>query len=233
MTLDGTIDWIVAKANALHTYSGQSLIVNAQRRSRYYRYGHTFLSGRGIVALTSNGPLYKLRLEQGETFLINRANLVAYSIDSNNSNTYKPELHRLNPRTADTKMVEHSSERGTSIVGKSWQYIKSFYTVMKNFLVTRSTPQFLKLQGPTTLIITSSPSLNDVHLSLPRENLNNVPLESQVSAVAQVILDARQEAKSQSRASGMTKAPSSHLKVATVQNGKVVFQSTENFNDFK
>lgn len=238
LSLDGTIDWVVAKSNSLHTFSGEQLIVEARRRGfvrhrNRPQFSHTFLSGRGTVALSGAGQLYKVSLEQGESFLALKDNLIAYSLDSNNRNIEGARYHRI-PYTLE--QVEEGVESVNVVTSKNLSFterLKHLYhqvmTTTRRFVHSES-GKFVRIAGPTTLLLQSTvPSyLPD----LRGQNLNTNPLEAEIQRTAKSIIEEEDYQKEQKIMAGMPGKPEDHLKIATVTAGKVSLRSTKDFDQF-
>lgn len=103
LNLDGANDWAILDNQALHVYTGNSLIVGLYRLpynisrslskklslpfktstglSKWTKLGYTLLSGRGQVALVGNGTVYNVNLKESEEILINKNNLLGISVN--------------------------------------------------------------------------------------------------------------------------------------------------------
>lgn len=228
LSMDGTIDWIVANPTSLHTFCGDQLRTEAKnrpwikRRSNAPDFAHTFLSGRGTVALSGNGQLFKVSLEQDESFLALKDNLVAYSVDSNNKNSQAAKYHKI-PNTLQQQTDQLPPTNFLDRLKSAYKYI--------NTLVHSESSKFVRIHGPTTLLLQSSLPSYTPNL-LPNTNLNANPLESQVSKTAQQIIDDENTQKDKKIMAGMPGNPEDHLKVATIKNGKVELESTKDFSQF-
>lgn len=239
LSLDGTIDWVVAKSNSLHTFSGEQLIVEARRRGLLRRknrpeFSHTFLSGRGTVALSGANQLYKVSLEQGESFLALKDNLIAYSLDSNNRNVEAARYHQI-PYTLEQaeKGVEPVSNVITSKNLSFTERLKHLYhqvaTTTRRFVHSES-GKFVRIAGPTTLLLQSTvPSYVP---DMAGRNLNTNPLETEIQRTAKSIVEEADYEKEKKIMAGMPGKPEDHLKIATVSAGKVSLQSTKDFDQF-
>ncbi|KAA8913820.1 hypothetical protein TRICI_003102 [Trichomonascus ciferrii] len=237
LTLDGTIDWVVARSNALHTFSGEQLIVEARRRGVLRKnrpqFSHTFLSGRGTVALSGKGQLYKVSLEPGESFLALKDNLVAYSVDSNNRNIESPRYHHI-PYTLEQQQPQQNES--ASVVSKDLSLLErlkalyqGFATTVRRFVHSES-GKFVRIAGPTTLLLQSTvPSYVP---DLPGLNLNANPLEGEIQRTARSIVEEENYEEEKKVMAGMPGRPEDHLKIATVSAGKVSLQSTKDFDQF-
>ncbi|CAN6612607.1 hypothetical protein TRVA0_005S01288 [Trichomonascus vanleenenianus] len=235
VSLDGTIDWIVAHPAALHTFTGEQLILHARRGSWLRKgppFSYTFLSGRGTVALSGFGQLFKISLEQGESYMALKESVIAYSVDANRR-LQTPEFEKL-PYSVHqtTTLASPSIAESLKSVSAAWAYVKSLVSRTNTALyrlVNADSGKYMTLHGPTTILVQSAVH----HLAAPALATSSpAVLESAVQAAAREIIDDVQSQKAQIAAAGMAGRPEDHLKVATVTNGKVVFESTKNFDGF-
>jgi uncharacterized protein (AIM24 family) len=83
--LDGTTDWMVAQRNALLAWTGHTLSVSPRVHTRLplAHWGSTYLTGRGLAALSAPGQTYTLNLVEGEELVLHPAHVVAYSVAKN------------------------------------------------------------------------------------------------------------------------------------------------------
>jgi hypothetical protein len=225
LELDGTIDWIISSSNALHTYTGESLVIIPRTKWRVRRgsplFDHTFITGRGSVALAASGHTYKVVLQEKESVLINKESLVAYSVDSNNLNSALPRplslLHTFNTGPADSRWARF----------KNWA---------SRFM--RADPnKFYKLHGPSTLLLQSQVPSLDVFKSVKQSLTGQIgspsKLETEVHNFALETTTKQEQDVIDARTSGLSGGPRDHFKVATVSNGRVLFETTDNFKEFR
>ncbi|KIH93183.1 mitochondrial protein [Sporothrix brasiliensis 5110] len=83
--LDGTTDWVVAQRNALLAWTGHTLQVTPQRGAGTARlglahWGTSFVTGRGLVALSAPGYIYPVTLGAGEELAVHPSHVVAYAV---------------------------------------------------------------------------------------------------------------------------------------------------------
>lgn len=103
LNLDGANDWAILDNQALHVYTGNSLIVALYRLpytisrslskklslpfktstglSKWSKLGYTLLSGRGQVGLVGKGTVYNVNLKESEEILISKNNLLGISVN--------------------------------------------------------------------------------------------------------------------------------------------------------
>ncbi|EFX05784.1 mitochondrial protein [Grosmannia clavigera kw1407] len=89
--LDGTTDWVVAQRDALLAWTGHTLTVTPQRQTYggtglglgLANWGSSFLTGRGLVALSAPGYIYPVTLAAGEELAVHPSHVVAYAVNRN------------------------------------------------------------------------------------------------------------------------------------------------------
>lgn len=84
--LDGTTDWVVAQRNALLAWTGHTLSVTPQRGAGtaslgIAHWGTSFVTGRGLVALSAPGYIYPVTLAAGEELVVHPSHVVAYAVN--------------------------------------------------------------------------------------------------------------------------------------------------------
>lgn len=83
LVLDGQIDWVICRGAKLQTAVGDALSVHGRSGFAPSRVHvpHLQVQGRGAIVLTSNGPLVRVGLAEGESIMVQQAHLAAYSRD--------------------------------------------------------------------------------------------------------------------------------------------------------
>ena len=84
--LDGTTDWVVAQRSALLAWTGHTLSVTPQRGEGtaglgIAHWGTSFVTGRGLVALSAPGYIYPVTLAAGEELVVHPSHVVAYAVN--------------------------------------------------------------------------------------------------------------------------------------------------------
>lgn len=89
--LDGTTDWVVAQRGALLAWTGHTLTVTPQRQTYggtglglglgLANWGSSFLTGRGLAALSAPGYIYPVTLAAGEELAVHPSHVVAYAVN--------------------------------------------------------------------------------------------------------------------------------------------------------
>ena len=257
VSLDGRIDWTVSKQASVLAYSP----LQASSLSILPSHGSSSLvTGRGIVALTGSAPnIFKVSLEAGESFLVARTALLAYSLDDT-AGVSRKSLHPKPERIASTVSLEDQPTDTPATATNNASYLKRFGSKLASWslaLWTRlrsdNTP-FVSMYGPSTLLVQSSsttPLFGQANSNSSRQQLQSLvsstiskvaspsssatvnSLESQIAA--QLISNQENKAKAvrDKRANGY---PQDYLKIATVvvdgPDRKVSFESTPTFKDF-
>lgn len=234
--LDGTTDWMVSQRNALLAWTGHTLSLSSriQRRLSVAHWGSTFLTGRGLAALSAPGQIYQLTLAEGEEFVAHPASVVAYSVSRNAPQPFRfkstslrlqvPSLTSWIPETDFIKNVRKSDV---------YRYLaRIFYNLRTS---TRrgiwGDRLFMQFRGPTTILMSSrGVRVADV---LSSEQVNEIA-DAPAGAVPRAV-EVLQGPKADSEVEIVktTEQPPSAFHVATVQkDGKVTFEDTKDLKEF-
>ncbi|RDA87015.1 hypothetical protein CP532_3219 [Ophiocordyceps camponoti-leonardi (nom. inval.)] len=160
--LDGTTDWMVSQRNALLAWTGHTLRLSAQIRTRLSvaHWGSTLVTGRGLVALSSPGQTYRLTLAEGETMAAHPASVVAYTVTRE-----KPRPFRF--KSSDVLHFEVPSVVASWLGRIEWlrrlrgapAYKALAQALWRLRTATRRTiwgdRLFLQFRGPATLLLSS------------------------------------------------------------------------------
>ncbi|RKF55503.1 Altered inheritance of mitochondria protein 24, mitochondrial [Golovinomyces cichoracearum] len=160
LNLNGTIDWIISQPMALIAWTGQNLSISPKfnQGSGIAHRGNTKVMGRGLIALSGYGNIYRIRLKAGEEYIANVGNLVAYTESPNQPQPYRhSNFHIRVPsigawlRVSDRNLVR--SLRATNI----WLLTTKLFTMLRTFMrrIVWGNQLFLKFSGPTTILISS------------------------------------------------------------------------------
>ncbi|GAO46422.1 hypothetical protein SAICODRAFT_75258 [Saitoella complicata NRRL Y-17804] len=247
LTLDGRVDWVVAKRDALLAWTGSALVVKprANLRGGIGAWSQTLLTGRGQVALTAPGQIFQINLEAGESYLLSPSNLLAYSATS--SSPSSPTPYRLQSSAQRMFNLQVPSLSGLVKIPESdflsqVQTSTAFKTAAKLWTKARAwtrrtiygDKQFQKFEGPATILVQSR-----------ARGFTDIISTRQVSEMAELTPGAAQslEARFTTSATGKDELEESNreseranyagtLKVATVKDGRVVLEDTPNFEEF-
>lgn len=185
--LDGTQDWSVLQRQALQAFCGSSLAVSrlplprlvSNRLTKLFhlkkrefvglrlptRYGYTFVSGRGSVALSANGLLYSLNVGEDEAVLIDKKTIVGISVSGPHDlqncvvkasplfTTETPQLS-VGMKPANIHSIQDLLKYTTYIFKVGANFIIRGWMGVKEFLDGGN--GFVKVIGPRKLILLSS-----------------------------------------------------------------------------
>jgi hypothetical protein len=183
-----------------------------------------------------------VHLKAGESLLVQRKNLVAYSLDSNAVAAKAPEPYYVRDslvthdhQQSDTALKPEAAKQ--PVGSRLWNATISQTVALATWLsrlVKSDSAAFLKMHGPTTLLLQSQThsSISIPSVALPGTASLVNPIEAELASRATRTVNASDYALSRAKNTGLEGIPEHHLKVATVVNGKVTFTSTQNFIDF-
>ncbi|RDA95032.1 hypothetical protein CP533_2083 [Ophiocordyceps camponoti-saundersi (nom. inval.)] len=240
--LDGTTDWMVSQRNALLAWTGHTLRLSAQIRTRLSlaHWGSTLITGRGLVALSSPGQTYRLTLADGETMAAHPASVVAYTVTRE-----KPQPFRF--KSSDLLHFEVPS------VVTSWLGRIELIRRLREAPAYRAFTQalwrlrtaarrtiwgdrlFLQFKGPATLLLSSrGVRVADV---LSREQVDE--MADAPTGVVEDALKRRRGSEVEGRETSIEDEPKmreetpSRLQVAEVAgDGKVTFHDEKRLKEF-
>ncbi|KAJ4862151.1 mitochondrial biogenesis AIM24 domain-containing protein [Trichoderma breve] len=231
--LDGTTDWMVIQRNALLAWTGHTLSLSSriQRRLSVAHWGSTFVTGRGLAALSAPGQIYQLHLSEGEEFVAHPGSVVAYSVTKHQPLPFRfksaslrfqiPSLTSWIPETEFMKKARDS---------QVYKFLaRTFYSLRT---MTRRTiwgdRLFLHFKGPSTILM-SSRGVRVVD-SLTNEQVNEIA-DSQAGTLASAL-----EFASKPQGTLTTKAAdenASGIRVEpTNKDGKVTFEDKKDLKEF-
>ncbi|KAK0764674.1 hypothetical protein N5P37_002140 [Trichoderma harzianum] len=231
--LDGTTDWMVIQRNALLAWTGHTLSLSSriQRRLSVAHWGSTFVTGRGLAALSAPGQIYQLHLSEGEEFVAHPGSVVAYSVTKHQPLPFRfksaslrfqiPSLTSWIPETEFMKKARDS---------QVYKFLaRTFYSLRT---MTRRTiwgdRLFLHFKGPSTILM-SSRGVRVVD-SLTNEQVNEIA-DSQAGTLASALELA---SKPQGTLTGKTADEiASGIRVEpTNKDGKVTFEDKKDLKEF-
>ena len=69
--LDGRDDWIISQRQALLAWTGHKLSLKPTYNLKLAlaHWGHTYVTGRGLIALAGGGQIYQVQLKAGENYV--------------------------------------------------------------------------------------------------------------------------------------------------------------------
>ncbi|PHH60355.1 hypothetical protein CDD81_1840 [Ophiocordyceps australis] len=237
--LDGTTDWIISQRNALLAWTGHTLKLSSrlEHRLSLAHWGSSYLTGRGLAAVSAPGQIYQLTLSEGDEFVAHPGSVVAYAVSRNPPQPYrfKSSSLRLQVPSLKTWFPEN-------------QFLKNMrqtetYKLLARLLFTLRTMArrtiwgdrlFLHFRGPTTLLMSSrGVRVADV---LSQEQVNEIadttagvaPKAVELSDASKASLD-----EAQAPAVPLSEQPLSALHVASApRDGKVTFEDQKDLKEF-
>lgn len=202
LTLNGLIDWAILPRNGVVGYSGVALIRQLVRLpwrsglSGFKKLGYVHFSGRGDVYIDSGREIYIVNLEGGEEVVVRKDGIVGVSVNGEELGSCCQSVKFGEHVNEDTKSENELKDlfwNGIGVLKKSWKWVVN----------SIGRDDFIKIQGPRTLILTS-----DVKTGF-QFNKNDVD---------DIEITEKQIKKSHD-----------YLSYATVRDGKVTFENTPDF----
>lgn len=171
VSLDGRTDWTVAQRDALFAWAGAALHVQpntslfGSSRGGTTRWGNTYLTGRGDVALVGRGQIFKIDLTEDEDILVHPANLLAYTTAQGSTNAHGQfvKLNHSAPLLQLPKLPFVERLLANNSLLKSYLDSDFHRAVQNTNKSIRKTwakwfgtgNQLLQIQGPRTILIQS------------------------------------------------------------------------------
>lgn len=235
--LDGTTDWIVSQRNAILAWTGHTLALSSQiqRRLALAYWGNTHITGRGLVALSAPGQVYKLTLGQDEEFVAHPGSIVAYTVSRHaplpfrfKSTSLRLQVPSLTSWIPDFEFAKRMRDT------KLYNFLAQALFNLK--AVTRRTiwgdRLFLEFRGPATILMSSrGVRITD---ALTREQINEIadaPAGASLAAIElaneslKVVKDKRVEPQ-------VLDGNASSVHVAAVNtDGKVTFEDSKELKE--
>ncbi|KAF2213390.1 hypothetical protein CERZMDRAFT_105650 [Cercospora zeae-maydis SCOH1-5] len=223
--LDGRLDWMIARRNALLAWTGHTLSLKPKWNTKMSmaHWGNTRVTGRGLLALSGKGLIHQITLKTGEEYTVHPSNVIAYSImqhapqpyrfKSNNFRLQIPNPLTLLPDTRFWRTMREST---------IWRFISEASFRVRTW--TRRTiwgdRLFLHFHGPTTILVSSRGArLSDV---MTTQDVNEVA-DSPAGAVP-LAIHAKSAAEAGAAVSAPTAKPSpTTMSYANVSSGNVKF----------
>ena len=145
-------------AKALLAWTGQTLSLRPTvdyKVSMAY-WGHTEVTGRGLVALVGRGSTSEMTIGEGESYVVHPGHVLAYSMNATapvpyrfKSTSFRLQIPNLASYLPDTRFFRVMRESET------WRTVGRILFILRTW--TRRTiwgdRLFLRFQGPTTLLL--------------------------------------------------------------------------------
>lgn len=222
--LDGRLDWVVQTPKVL-AYAGPTLAISPSSLVSLGRARSTgTVTGRGLLALAGSGDVYSVDLQQNESFLVRSDTVLGHLAQKGASVETVPKVFE-DPTEESQRAVVEKEERnrreGLSLVRKAAAKLADWTTEAWSSVWNRATGSsgFVRIHGPTTVLIEADGVPNNTKkLKFDRSSIPNLTS----------ITGSEQNSNTQTLV-GKRDNPKDYLKVATVENGKVKFESVDNF----
>ncbi|KAK9476518.1 mitochondrial biogenesis AIM24-domain-containing protein, partial [Lipomyces japonicus] len=249
VSLDGRVDWTIAQRNSLLAWSGSTLTVKPKLvpHLSLSRWGNTLLQGRGEVALAGKGQIYQITLQEREEFVVHPSNILAFTsnLPSPKPAPYRLRHSRLRLQVPDSilpsKLFDSKFLRdlkATKFVQLISKFFYRFKILIRNSIWGENL--FVRFSGPSTILIQSrSAKLADL---IPASELREIAQlqpeafaprsRSDVNAATETGVVEVQEIAAVEPTKPAQASNGGHLKVASVEDGKVVFKSVDSFKEF-
>ncbi|KAK4498128.1 hypothetical protein PRZ48_010784 [Zasmidium cellare] len=229
--LDGRLDWMIARRNALLAWTGHTLSLKPRwnQKMSLAHWGSTTVTGRGLLALSGKGLIHQITLKTGDEYVVHPSNVIAYSIMQHAPQPYRFRSNNLrlqipNPLTwlPDTRFWRTMRE------STAWRLIRDASFTVRT-LARRTIcgdRLFLHFHGPATILVQSrATSISEV---LTNQDVNEVA-DSPAGAVPS-ILHAKAAAEDRAAIAASTptsKQPETSMSYATVSDsGNVKFDKS-------
>ncbi|KAH6606194.1 hypothetical protein Trco_005347 [Trichoderma cornu-damae] len=231
--LDGTTDWMVTQRNALLAWTGHTLSLSPRIQTRLSaaHWGSTFVTGRGLAALSAPGQIYQLQLSEGEEFAAHPGSVVAYSVTKHQplpfrfkSASLRFQIPSLTTWIPETEIMNKA--RDSQVYKFLARALYSLRTMARRTIW--GDRLFLQFKGPSTILM-SSRGVRVVD-SLTNEQVNEVA-DAQAGTAASA-LEAPNKPRGAQIASGAD-GDVSGIRVEPVRkDGKVTFEDKKDLKEF-
>ncbi|EPE10869.1 mitochondrial protein [Ophiostoma piceae UAMH 11346] len=164
LRLDGTTDWVVSQRNALLAWTGHTLSVSPQHSSTgtsslglgIANWGSSFVTGRGLVALSAPGYIYPVTVAAGEELVVHPSHVVAYAV-----NKSAPQPFRFRSAGMGKGTVATAVEKVASAVSS---------TASSTAQITTKAVRNLSLQTPAASAVSTTSSKISEYVETVRES---------------------------------------------------------------
>nr|POE48032.1 altered inheritance of mitochondria protein 24, mitochondrial [Quercus suber] len=176
--LDGRLDWMIAQQKALLAWTEKSLA----------HWGNTFVTGRGLLALSGKGLIHQVTLKTGEEYVVHPSNVVAYSITPNAPQPYrfKANLLRFQIPNASAWLPDTRFWR-TMRESSAWKFVRDTAFLIRTWgrRAIWGDRLFLHFRGPTQILLQSRSSrLTDALTTRDVNEIADSPAGAVPSALA-------------------------------------------------
>lgn len=215
LELDGRFDWNIVTKHALLAWCGVTAQTRTQGLGPSLSRISTTLTGRGSAVLAGNGQIYQIILQQGESYIINPANILVYAESC-------PEPQRVKLPTVQLSLPTRMPSLGKFLLKyeffrvmsaqPAWAVAKRvWHAVGRSFRNLVWGDQLLvRFEGPTTILVQSR--------TAARYSEERSPME------LEPVVDSQKD-----DVQPVARTYSGSLKLASVENGQVILHDTERF----
>ncbi|PRT54775.1 Altered inheritance of mitochondria protein 24, mitochondrial [Wickerhamiella sorbophila] len=165
LEMDGSVDWAVVYPATLHAHAGESLNIIPRTAVgglvHAVPFSHISARGRGVLALASPSQLLRVTLEAGESMLVQRSHLAAFSIDGNAAGG-KPRFVDVSFALApdpDAHAVTPRRSFGNPTVDKAvyttLELTRQAFSWLKRAVRRGAAGRFVEMHGPCTILVTA------------------------------------------------------------------------------
>ncbi|USP80009.1 hypothetical protein yc1106_07283 [Curvularia clavata] len=232
VNLDGRDDWIISQRQALLAWTGLTLKLKPQYNIKLglAHWGNTYITGRGLLALTGNGQIYQVQVKAGESYVAHPSNVVAYTASKTPPVPFRFKSSNVRFQIPDLgfgSMVQNTQFFRTMSKTATWRALSTTYHTLKTWLrrTVWGDRLFLRFEGPTTMLMQSRAArISDVLTLRDVDEIADSPPGAVEDAVSRKI---KEEIKSIGEG---TKAPipntdaSGTVRYATIKDGKAEFE---------
>ncbi|EUC33598.1 hypothetical protein COCCADRAFT_4898 [Bipolaris zeicola 26-R-13] len=233
VNLDGRDDWIISQRQALLAWTGLTLKLKPQYNVKLglAHWGNTYITGRGLLALTGNGQIYQVHVKAGESYVAHPSNVVAYTASNAPPVPFRFKSSNVRFQVPDLgfgSLVQNTQFFRTMSKTATWRALATTYHTLKTWMrrTVWGDRLFLRFEGPTTMLVQSRASrISDVLTLRDVDEIADSPPGAVEDAVTRKI---KEEIKSIGEQG--TKAPipntdaSGTVRYATIKDGKAEFE---------
>lgn len=242
LRLDGTTDWMIASRNALLAWTGHTLRLSPriQQGLSISHWGNTYVTGRGLAALSAPGQVYDMVLKEGEEIILHPSHVVAYTINKNPPRPFR--LRSTNLVSFQVPAIPSSIKSAAfrlipDRVARFWNAMRdtNTYKTLARILfrlrtATRRTiwgdRLFLHFHGPRTILMSSRGAR-------VRDVLTKTDIMEIADAEAGVVPEAVKLATTPRIEDKKPEEAPVAIRIATVKgDGKVTFEDATSLNEF-
>lgn len=193
-------------------------------------WGSTFVTGRGLAALSAPGQIYQLHLSEGEEFVAHPGSVVAYSVTKQQPLPFRFKSASLRFQIPSLTSWIPETEFMTKVRGsEAYKFLARVFYSLRT--ISRRTiwgdRLFLHFKGPSTILM-SSRGVRVVD-TLSNEQVNEIA-DAQAGTLASAL---ELSGKPQSAQTTKEDVVESGIKVkVTKEDGKVTFADKKDLKEF-